>query len=171
MDPAIAVQNFLRSIQGNPELGIRNTKNQSIQIVTLQDLLPTALTLKVIDEADAAYVNNLLGHIPSTLPSLSHGAEVSTDSIHAALLALNLDEKKAILRKVLRSPQFFQSLSSLTIALRDGGLPIISDALRIPVQNGGFVSRNGGLPIGGADAVNAFLDGVKAAVKKENGKA
>src|SRR5206468_9208117 len=66
-----------------------------------------------------------------------------------------------------RSPQFSQSLSSLTIALRDGGLPSLSEALNVPVRNGGFM-RRGGVPLGGGDAVEAFLDGVKEFVEKED---
>ena len=80
--------------------------------------------------------------------------------------ALSMGQKREILRKVLRSPQFSQSLGSLTAAIRDGGLPSISDALKVPVENGGFL-RRGGVPIGGGDAVEAFLKGVKVAVEKE----
>ena len=80
--------------------------------------------------------------------------------------ALSLDQKKDILRKVMRSPQFSQSLGSLTIALRDGGLPSISDALHITVKNGGFIQR-GGVPVGGGEAMEAFLDGIKVAVEQE----
>lgn len=80
--------------------------------------------------------------------------------------ALNVGQKREILRKVLRSPQFSQSLGSLTTAIRDGGLPSISDALKIPVENGGFL-RRGGVPVGGGDAVESFLNGVKAAVQEK----
>jgi len=80
--------------------------------------------------------------------------------------ALSVGQKREILRKVLRSPQFSQSLGSLTAAIRDGGLPSISDALKVPVENGGF-PRRGGVPVGGGDAVESFLKGVKAAVEEE----
>jgi 26S proteasome regulatory subunit N13 len=53
--------------------------------------------------------------------------------------------------------------------LRDGGLPSISEALDINVQNGGFM-RRGGVPLGGGDAVEAFLNGVKDQVKKSDPK-
>lgn len=59
-----------------------------------------------------------------------------------------------------------QSLGSLTVALRDGGLPNVSQALKIDVQNGGYV-RGGGMPLGGGEAVKAFVDGVKKTVEKE----
>lgn len=92
--------------------------------------------------------------------------DTNPDVAQAALQSLDLSQKKSILRKVLHSPQFMQSLGSLTVALRDGGLPSISEALKIPVENGGFM-RRGGVPIGGGDAVEAFLEGVRRRVKEE----
>ena len=86
----------------------------------------------------------------------------TTDAVSQGI---SLEQKKSVLRRVLRSPQFSQSLASLTIALRDGGLPSISEALKIPVQNGGFM-RRGGMPFGGGDAIVAFLNGVKVHVEK-----
>jgi 26S proteasome regulatory subunit N13 len=95
---------------------------------------------------------------------------VATDGNFSAaqtvMQSLNLVQKKDILRRVLRSPQFAQSLGSLTVALRDGGLPSISEALQIPVDNGGFM-RRGGVPLGGGDAVEAFLDGIKRHVEEK----
>ena len=85
----------------------------------------------------------------------------------AALEALSLEQKKEILKRVLRSPQFSQSLGSMTQALRDGGLPMIGEALGVPVRNGGYVRRGGGVPMGGGDAVEAFVEGVKQAVEEE----
>ena len=82
---------------------------------------------------------------------------------------LDLEQKRDILRKVLRSPQFTQSLGSLTVALSDGGLPSISDALKIKVENGGFM-RRGGVPLGGGDAVEAFLEGVKRLVEEKKSR-
>lgn len=58
-----------------------------------------------------------------------------------------------------------QSLGSLTVALRDGGLPNVSQALKIDVENGGFV-RGGGMPQGGGAAVKAFVEGVKRTIEK-----
>ena len=52
------------------------------------------------------------------------------------------------------------------MALRDGGLPSVSDALKIKVENGGFM-RRGGMPLGGGEAVEAFLNGVRATVEEE----
>ena len=52
------------------------------------------------------------------------------------------------------------------MALRDGGLPSVSDALKIKVENGGFM-RRGGIPLGGGEAVEAFLNGIRATVEEE----
>jgi len=54
----------------------------------------------------------------------------------------------------------------MTVALRDGGLPIIAEALNIDVENGGLI-RGGSVPMGGGEAVEAFLEGVKKGVEEE----
>lgn len=139
---------------------------------TLADLLTPASTIPLIDSADESVIDRFLEFLPPNLLALAQeiddAAAVSTDAspADAPKPALGLEQKKAILRRVLRSPQFSQSLSSLTVALRDGGLPSISEALSIPVTNGGFM-RRGGVPLGGGDAVEAFLNGVKEHVKSD----
>ncbi|KAK4862174.1 hypothetical protein LT330_003312 [Penicillium expansum] len=170
-DPASVVQDFLKS------LGSRQSQSQSQDperpSTTLQDLLPPPTTLQFIDSADTTTADHLLSFLPPALLLLAQGnaeaSEADTDPelAQAALLSLDLSQKKDILRKVLRSPQFMQSLASLTVALRDGGLPSISEALQIPVANGGFM-RRGGVPLGGGDAVDAFLDGVRQHVKEKD---
>lgn len=173
-DAAIAVQNFLRSMQGNQVLNNRQTQPQGKIFTTLQDLLPSSTTIPVVESADAAFIDNLLSHIPPILLLLSQEAddsssvEPNSETAQAAIEALSLKQKKDILEKVLRSPQFSQSLGSLTVALRDGGVPSISEALKIPVENGGF-SKGSGIPLGGGDAIEAFLKGVKASVEKKDG--
>jgi len=140
---------------------------------TLADLLTPQSTIPYIDSADEAVVDQLLLYLPPALVTLAQEADdsanLNTDhaSIRAAEEAMSLSQKKDILRRVLRSPQFSQSLASLTVALRDGGLPSISEALNIPVRNGGYM-RRGGVPLGGGEAVEAFLDGVKDSVEKES---
>ena len=167
MDANTIIQNFIRSMPGG------QPGSQESLFTTLADLLPSASTLPVVESADAATVDRLLEYLPPTLVSLAQetGDVMSTTDqdlapIEASLQALSLEQKKGILRRVLRSPQFTQSLSSLTIALRDGGLPSLSEALSIPVRNGGFM-RRGGVPLGGGDAVEAFLDGVREHVENE----
>lgn len=142
---------------------------------TLTDLLPPSTTIPWIDSLDNASADNLLAQLPPILLLLSQeaddlsSADPTTETAKAAMEALSLDQKKEILRKVLRSPQFSQSSASLTGALRDGGLPSVSEALRIPVKDGGFI-RRGGVPLGGGDAVEAFLNGVRDGEKDKRGE-
>ena len=82
----------------------------------------------------------------------------------AALLSLDLAQKKTIIRDSILSPKF-RDLINLAIALKYGGLPSISEALQIPVANGGFL-RQEGVPLRGGDAVGAFIDGVRQVNKK-----
>ena len=176
-DAAAAVQNFLQSLQGNQalqnqSLRFQNEHPQGQLFTTLPELLPSTTTIPVIDTADQTFVDNLLSNLPPVLLLLNQEAdEVSSvdptpETAREAMKALNLGEKKEILRKVLRSPQFSQSLGSLTQAIRDGGLPTISEALKIPVANGGYINRGSGVPMGGGDAVEAFVNGVKSEVEK-----
>ena len=173
-DAAAAVQDFLRSMQGNQALQGQSQHPQGQIFTTLPDLLPPETTIPVVDSADSAFVDNLLNYIPPVLLLLSQEADTvssvdpNSETAKAAIEALSLDQKKEILRKVLRSPQFSQSLGSLTKALRDGGLPTVSEALKIPVKDGGYINR-GGVPLGGGDAVEAFLNGVKESSAKEKG--
>lgn len=137
---------------------------------TLQDLLTPTSTLPFIESADDKTVDNLLSFLPPSLLLLASDVEdvsgEDTEVAEAVMLFLDSSQKKNILRKVLHSPQFVQSLSSLTVALRDGGLPSVSEALKIPVKNGGFL-RRGGVPLGGGDAVKAFLEGARSHVKEK----
>jgi len=95
-------------------------------------------------------------------------ADADPETVQAVIMSLDRAQKEAILARVLRSPQFHQSLASLTGALREGGLPSIAEALGVKVRNGGFVEAGGGVPMGGGAAVEAFLEGVKGAVEQED---
>lgn len=165
-DPSSVVQGFLSSLQGGQN-------EAQDQFTTLQDLLAPSSTLPFLDSADDKAVDSLLSYLPPSLLLLAqHVEDVSADEAspevaEAVMLSLNLSQKKDILQKVLRSPQFIQSLASLTVALRDGGLPSISEALRIPVENGGFL-RRGGVPVGGGNAVKAFVEGTRGHVKEKS---
>ncbi|KAI4170828.1 MAG: hypothetical protein LQ346_008822 [Caloplaca aetnensis] len=172
-DAATAVQNFLRSMQGNQALQDPQAQPEQKLFTTLPDLLPSSTTIPVIESADETYINHLLQQLPLELLLLAQevddvsSVEPNSETTEAAIQALSMDQKKDILRKVLRSPQFHQSLTSLTHAIRDGGLPSISDALGVPVENGGYIKKGGSVPLGGGDAVEAFLNGIKGAVEKE----
>jgi 26S proteasome regulatory subunit N13 len=143
---------------------------------TLTDLLTPGTTIPVLDNADDQAVDHLLSYLPPSIVLLaSQGADdvsasdINPETAQAILLSLDLEQKKDTLRTVLRSPQFTQSLGSLTVALRDGGLPSLSDALKIQVENGGFV-RRGGVPLGGGGAVEAFLEGVRRQVTEKGSR-
>ncbi|KAE8149290.1 putative adhesion regulating molecule [Aspergillus avenaceus] len=166
-NPSSVVQNFLQSLQG----GSAGSRSQDPErpFTTLQELLSPAATLPFLEIADEKTVDNLLSFLPPTLLLLAQDVDdISSiddpEIIEAVMASLDISQKKNILRKVLHSPQFTQSLASLTVAIRDGGLPSISEALKIPVENGGFM-RRGGVPLGGGDAVEAFLRGVRGHVQ------
>jgi 26S proteasome regulatory subunit N13 len=133
---------------------------------TLGDLLPAASTIPFVDAADESVIDRLLEFLPPILLNLAQqardgpAASMDVSYVDSAKQPLCLELKKDVLRRVLPSPQFVQSLSSLTVALWEGGLPSISEALNITVQNGGYM-RRGGMPLGSGDAVEAFLNGVK----------
>ncbi|KAF7718137.1 26S proteasome complex ubiquitin receptor, subunit Rpn13 [Penicillium ucsense] len=171
-NPSSVVQDFLRSLGGGQQ-GQAHSQDPERPSTTLQDLLTPSSTLPFIETANDSTVNHLLSFLPPALLLLAQGnaeaveAETDPDLAQAALLSLDHSQKKDILRRVLRSPQFMQSLASLTVALRDGGLPSISEALQIPVANGGFM-RRGGVPLGGGDAVEAFVEGVRQQVKEKD---
>lgn len=169
-DAATVVQNFLNSLKGGQ--GMQQQAQGQIY-TTLPDLLPSSTTIPTIDSASPSQIDNLLAYLPPTILLIAQESASSIDGMiepdsgttTAALEALSLEQKKSILRRVLRSPQFHQSLGSLTMAIRDGGLPSIADALGVKLQNGGLV-RGGSVPLGGGDAVEAFIEGVKKTVEK-----
>ena len=162
-------------MQGTNAHGSRVSQMPIDAPTTLLDLLPPSITTPVIDVADESFLDNLLSQLPSDLldSSRQNMLDLTTQAnpgvFRAETEAWSLDQKRIVLRKVVRSPQFSQSLIGLTGALRDGGLPAISDALGIPVENGGY-SQSGGLPMGGNDAIGAFVEGVKSEVEKDLAK-
>lgn len=166
-DATAIVQNFLNSLKsGNPR------QVSEDPFTTLLDLLSPTTTLPVIAKAPESLIDALCANLPPTILLLAQEiedvADIDPDSEAAqmAIQALDDEQKRDVLRRVLTSPQMRQSLGSLTVALRDGGLPNVSQALKIDVANGGFI-RGGGMPLGGGDAVKAFLEGVKKTVEKE----
>lgn len=170
MDASSIIQNFINSMPGGKGQQVQQQPDRLF--TTLADLLTPASTLPLIDSADSGTVDRFLQYLPPTLIALAQEADDAARiqtaiDLEGSKEALTLGQKKDIIRRVLRSPQFSQSLSSLTIALRDGGLPSISEALNVPVRNGGYM-RRGGMPLGGGDAVEAFLDGVKDSTEKES---
>ncbi|KAI0889965.1 proteasome complex subunit Rpn13 ubiquitin receptor-domain-containing protein [Annulohypoxylon maeteangense] len=169
-DAATAVRNFLNSLQGG---GSGASQGDGKLYPLLSDLLTPPVTVPMARQAEEEQVDNLLSFLPPSVLILSQQAnqgdstaEPTAAAIQAAREAMSLGQKKALLEKVLRSPQFHQSLASLTMAIRDGGLPSIADALSIKVKNGGYL-RGSQMPLGGGDAVEAFVEGVKKTVQEK----
>ena len=138
----------------------------------LSDLLMPPITVPVARDSSAEQIDELLSFLPPSILILAQQADAGDASteptpaaVEAAKQAMSIGQKKALLEKVLRSPQFHQSLASLTMAIRDGGLPSIAEALSIKVNNGGYM-RGGSVPLGGGDAVEAFVEGGKKTVEE-----
>lgn len=173
-DAAAVVRNFLESLKGQG-LGAQQPQQAEGKLYPLlNDLLEPSTTVPMVYGATEEYIDRLLGLLPPAVLVLSQtdGAgdgvlEPSPDAAEAAKAVMTLGQKKSLVEKVLRSPQFHQSLTSLTMALRDGGLPSVADALGIRVQNNGLV-RGGTVPLGGGDAVEAFVEGVKRSVQEKH---
>ncbi|KAI0594464.1 proteasome complex subunit Rpn13 ubiquitin receptor-domain-containing protein [Biscogniauxia sp. FL1348] len=170
-DAATAVRNFLDSLKGGA--GAAASQEGGKLYPLLSDLLPPPVTVPMARSATEEQVDNLLSYLPPSVLVLSQQADVgdstaepTADAIEAAKAAMSLGQKKALLEKVLRSPQFHQSLASLTMALRDGGLPTVAEALEIKVENGGYM-KGSQMPLGGGDAVEAFVEGVKKTVQQK----
>lgn len=174
---AAAVRNFLAAMQGQPGLsgGTARQQQADVPYPHLNHLLPTSTTVPMIDVASTEYLDSLLSFLPPSVvmlaanPSSDHKANHDPAEVERAKAQMSIDSKRTLLKKVLRSPQFYQSLGTLTMALRDGGLPSVADALGIQVQNGGYIQQ-GTVPMGGGQAVEAFVEGVKKAAKKNQEK-
>lgn len=160
----------MASLQGGQNIGGTQQQGADVPYPYLNHLLPTSITIPMIDAAPSEYLDTLLSFLPPTVIVLAtgtlHEGEPTADAVEAAKASLSLEDKRSLLKKVLRSPQFHQALGSLTMALRDGGLPSIAEALGVRVENGGYL-RSGGMPLGGGQAVQSFIDGVKRTVKEE----
>lgn len=158
MDTSSLVSNFLQSL--NPSG--RTSQQYEQPYTTLADLLSPADTIPFLDHASEEQINSLCAGLPRELfEDEVDGNNTSQDSSN-----LLLSRKRAVVTRVLRSPQLQQSLGSLTIALRDGGLPMIGESLGVQVNNGGFMHGTS-MPLGGNNAVKAFVEGVKDTVQKE----
>jgi hypothetical protein len=91
----------------------------------------------------------------------------NSETARMAMQTLENGEKIDVLKRILRAPQLRAALGSLTEALKTGALPTVAQGLKIDVEHGGFM-RGGAMPLGGGEAVKAFLEGVKRTVEKED---
>ncbi|XWW92594.1 hypothetical protein V2A60_000519 [Cordyceps javanica] len=176
-DASAAVQRFLSSISGAniPSSSVQR-QHADIPYPYLNHLLPSSITVSMINEASEDSINSFLNYLPPSIiimaaeaPSDDNStAEPDAKAVEAAKAALSMSQKRALVTRVLRSPQFHQALGALTMALRDGGLPTIADALGVNIENGGYIQQ-GGMPLGGGLAVKAFVDGIiKSAKAQQN---
>jgi hypothetical protein len=128
---------------------------------------PTALLDALLSQLPAAVLLPEL-HGTASSPIVSSSTPSSDPATAETIATLTPAQKRAALTRVLHGPQFAQALAALTTALRDGGLPTVSGALGVKVENGGYA--RGGVPLGGGDAVEAFVRGVERTVEEEDGK-
>ncbi|KAK0392603.1 hypothetical protein NLU13_2098 [Sarocladium strictum] len=170
-DAAEAVRNFLQSLGGQSGPGGQSQQSADKPYPYLNHLLPTSITVPLVDKASEEFLDSLLSYLPQSIIVLATGSpdydgtgEPSAAAVETAKASLSLEDKRSLLKKVMRSPQLNQALASLTMALRDGGLPSIADALGYQVQNGGYF-QGSGMPMGGGQAVEAFVEGVKKTVQ------
>lgn len=102
-----AVQNFLNSLQGSASSGTR----QERAFTTLPDLLSSSTTIPMIEEADPAFIEDLIvRHFPPSLVFLEHQVddpdiEADEETLRASVQALSEHQQRDIVRRVLRSPQ------------------------------------------------------------------
>jgi hypothetical protein len=157
-------------LKGQGAAANRQQQGMDIPYPYLNHLLPTSITVPTIEAATPEYIDSLLSFVPPSIIVLASGSalngEPSSEDIATAREALSLEDKRSLLKKVLRSPQFQQALAGLTMALRDGGMPSIAEALGIRVENGGRLPGSS-MPLGGGEAVRAFVEGVKKTVQGE----
>ncbi|GJC80131.1 hypothetical protein ColLi_02969 [Colletotrichum liriopes] len=175
-DADAAVRNFLESLRGNTGLGGSQQggqqQNADKPYPYLSHLLPNEITIPMLRSASEEYIDSLLSFLPPAILVLAAesddlgDSEPTAEAAAAAKATLSLAEKKSLLERVLRSPQFHQALGSLTMALRDGGLPTIAGALNVKVPNGGYM-RGGAMPLGGGEAVETFVESIKSTVKEK----
>jgi 26S proteasome regulatory subunit N13 len=129
--------------------------------------------ISTLATATPTYLNSLLALLPPQILLLAQEADDLTDvaitpeTSSAAIEALTTEQRRDLLERVFRSPQLHQSLGSLTMAIRDGGLPMVAESLGVKVENGGLI-KGGQMPLGEGQAVEAFLEGVKKTVKEED---
>lgn len=157
---------------GNLGSGGGSQQSGGEPFTTLLDLLWPTTTGPVIKEASDELIDTLCAQLPTT-PFLLEAEVDDVDQIdpngeEARMVVQTMDQesKRDVLQRVLRAPQLRAALGSLTEALRSGALPTVSQALNIDVEHGGYM-RGGAMPLGGGDAVKAFLEGVKRTVENE----
>jgi 26S proteasome regulatory subunit N13 len=140
---------------------------------TLPDLLWPSHTIPTVDKASPELIDALIAQLPTTPFLLEADVEdvdqidPNSETARMAMQTLDRDDKVDVLKRILRAPQLRGALVSLTEALKTGALPTVAQGLKIDVEHGGYM-RGGAMPLGGGDAVKAFVEGVKRTVENED---
>jgi len=110
--------------------------------ISLHHLLGPGETVGLIDNASSEAIDNMISNLPPSLvpENASEG------------------QKKQIIARVLRSPQFAQGVISLSAALREGALRGVAESLKIPIVPGEEATE---------DQVEAFVRGIKRGIERE----
>ncbi|KAJ4379783.1 hypothetical protein N0V86_004966 [Didymella sp. IMI 355093] len=171
-DVSSIVQNFMDSLKSGGG-GSEQQQQGGGEFTTLLDLLWPTTTRPIIEEASDELIDALCAQLPTT-PFLLQAEVEDVDQIdpngeeaQMVVQTMGQDEKREVIQAIVRAPQLRAALGSLTEALRSGALPTVAQALKINVEHGGYM-RGGAMPLGGGDAVKAFLEGVKRTVQDED---
>lgn len=171
-DTASIVQNFLNSLR------VEQDDQSKLKSLSLHSLLHSSITIPMINTFDPVQIDKLLSQLPLAilLTAQEHDERLenlgkNTDEANEArssmaIKAMSVECKRLLLRRVLRSPQFNQSLGTLTTAIQKGGLPNIAEALQIKVPNSGLV-EGGSVPLAGSTALEAFMIGIKNTIEEK----
>ncbi|KAF3045736.1 hypothetical protein E8E11_007884 [Didymella keratinophila] len=171
-DVSSIVQNFMDSLKGGS--GQQQQQQQGGgDFPTLLDLLWPTTTRPIIEGASDELIDALAAQLPTT-PFLLEAEVEDVDQIdpngeeaQMVVQTMGQAEKREVVQQILRAPQLKAALGSLTEALKTGALPTVAQALNIDVEHDGYM-RGGAMPLGGGDAVKAFLEGVKRTVEDED---
>lgn len=169
-DVSSIIQNFMDSLKGG---NMGSSQQSSDSYTTLPDLLWPSHTIPTVDKASPELIDALIAQLPTTPFLLEADVEdvdqidPNSETARMAMQTLDREEKVDVLKRILRAPQLRGALISLTEALKTGALPTVAQGLKIDVENGGYL-RGGAMPMGGGDAVKAFVEGVKKTVENED---
>ncbi|PWW76599.1 adhesion regulating molecule [Tuber magnatum] len=136
------LQNLISQIQLPGAAGGGGYQQQE-PMISLHDLLPSTTTTSLLAGMTPGTVDDLISNLPQGIVPRN----------------ATLAQKKEVIRKVLHSPQFSQSLVSLSVALRDGGMRGISDSLGVRLDPG----EEGA----GSDSVTTFVEAIKREEEKK----
>ena len=110
--------------------------------LSLHDLLSTTNTTPLVENMSETTIDAIISNLPHAI--------VPKDA--------STSQKRQIILRVLRSPQFMQGAVSLTAALREGALQGVADSLKVPISTND-----------GSDPVEILVKGVRREVEREFG--